>query len=115
MEDLTIIQLTYDFIQWYVPILNRLPRDHKFMLGNRIIAGLYDALETTIKAKYTSKKLPLLYTLNIQLEILRYQSRLLLDFGLIESDRYEHAGRQINAIGIKLGSWIKQQQTRKSR
>jgi RNA-directed DNA polymerase len=28
MEDLPIIQKTYDLIKWYVPILNRLPRDH---------------------------------------------------------------------------------------
>jgi hypothetical protein len=28
MPDLPIIQKTYDLIRWYVPILNRLPRDH---------------------------------------------------------------------------------------
>jgi hypothetical protein len=31
MQDLPIIQKTYDLIKWYVPILNRLPRDHKFL------------------------------------------------------------------------------------
>ena len=29
MNELPIIQKTHDLIQWYVPILNRLPRDHK--------------------------------------------------------------------------------------
>ncbi|MCL1472927.1 four helix bundle protein [Argonema antarcticum A004/B2] len=29
MNELAIIQKTYDLIKWYVPILNRLPRDHK--------------------------------------------------------------------------------------
>jgi hypothetical protein len=29
MPDLTIIQKTYNLIKWYVPILNRLPKDHK--------------------------------------------------------------------------------------
>ena len=33
MNDLPIIQKTHDLIQWYVPILNQLPRDHKFMLA----------------------------------------------------------------------------------
>ncbi len=28
-NDLPIIQKTYDLIKWYVPILGRLPRDHK--------------------------------------------------------------------------------------
>ena len=30
MEELPIIQKTYDLIKWYVPILNRLSKDHKF-------------------------------------------------------------------------------------
>ena len=39
MNELPVIQKNYDLIKWYVPILNRLPRDHKFLLGGRIIAG----------------------------------------------------------------------------
>ena len=31
MSELPVIQKTYDLIKWYVPILNRLPRDHKFL------------------------------------------------------------------------------------
>jgi len=38
-KELPIIQRTYDLIRWYVPILNRLPRNHKFMLGDRITGG----------------------------------------------------------------------------
>jgi len=37
MSELAIIQKTYDLIKWYVPILNRLPRQHRFILGNIII------------------------------------------------------------------------------
>ncbi len=109
MKELAIIQRTYDLIQWYVPILNRLPRDHRFTLGDRMIRSLYDLLETMIQAKYTRKKLALLYDMNVQLEILRYQTRLLLDFQLIQPERYAHAGRQINTVGMELGGWIKQQ------
>ncbi|MEL6384979.1 MAG: four helix bundle protein, partial [Cyanobacteria bacterium J06626_18] len=29
-NDLPIIQKTYDLIKWYVPIINKLPRDHRF-------------------------------------------------------------------------------------
>ncbi|KPQ35334.1 MAG: hypothetical protein HLUCCO16_16790 [Phormidium sp. OSCR] len=39
MKELPIIQKTYDLIQWYVPILNRLPKTHKFTLGDRIISN----------------------------------------------------------------------------
>jgi hypothetical protein len=54
MNDLPIIQRTFDLIKWYVPILNRLPRDHKFALGDRMIALLYDLLENLIMAQYGS-------------------------------------------------------------
>lgn len=110
--ELPIIQKTYDLIRWYVPILNRLPRNHKFLLGDRITAGLYDLLEELIQARYESNKLDRLEPLNAKLDILRHQTRLLLDFNLIHSERYEYAGQLINAIGTDLGSWIKHQRKR---
>jgi hypothetical protein len=109
MTELPIIQKTYDLIKWYVPILNRLPRDHKFLLGDRMIKGLYDLLEGLILARYAKNKRSQLEALNGHLDILRHQTRLLLDFELIAVQRYEHAGKQLNAIGTELGGWIKQQ------
>jgi hypothetical protein len=79
MDELPIIQKTYDLIKWYVPILNRLPRDHKFMLGDRIITGLYNLLDDLIEAKYASDKLAILQSLNTRLDVIRHQTRLLLD------------------------------------
>ena len=115
MPELSIIQKTYDLIRWFVPILNRLPKNHKFILGDRMINGLYDLLEGLIKAKYARKKLNKLEYLNSQLAILRYQTRLLLDFELISEQRYSHASKLIDAIGIELGSWIKQRQEQEMR
>jgi hypothetical protein len=109
MTELPIIQKTYDLIKWYVPILNRLPRDHKFMLGDRITTGLYDLLEGLIAARYAKNKLNQLEKLNGRLDILRHQTRLLLDFQLIAIQRYEYAGKELNSIGADLGGWIKQQ------
>ena len=43
-RDLPIVQKTYDLVKWYVPILNKLPRDHRFLLGDRIITGLDELL-----------------------------------------------------------------------
>jgi hypothetical protein len=109
MSDLPIVQKTYDLIKWYVPILNRLPRNHRFSLGERMIAGLYDLLENLILARYAKDKLALLETLNAKLDVLRHQTRLLLDFQLIQVERYEYVGKLMNEIGSELGGWIKQQ------
>ncbi len=111
--ELSIIQKTYDFIKWYVPIINRLPKSHKFTLGDRMINGLYNFLDGLVSARYNNKeKLAKLEPLNSQLDILRYQTRLLLDFQLIPIHRYEYAGKLINEIGMELGGWIKQQSNR---
>ena len=107
MKELSVIQKTYDCIKWYVPIIERLPKIHKFTLGDRIINQLYDLLEGLIKAKYAKNKLSQLESLNIQLDILRYQTRMLLDFNKMSVERYEYAIKLIDEIGIELGGWIK--------
>lgn len=111
-QELPIIQKAHELILCYVPILNRLPREQKFALGDRIIAELYDLLEGLIAARYARERVRRLETLNGKLDVLRYQSRLLLDFRLIEAKRYQHAAQLINNIGTDLGGWMKQQKQR---
>ncbi|AUB35960.1 hypothetical protein COO91_01853 [Nostoc flagelliforme CCNUN1] len=81
-----------------MPIIERLPKIHKFSLGDRIINQLYDLLEGLIKAKYAKNKLPQLESLNTELDILRYQTRMLLDFNKISVERYEYAIKLLEAV-----------------
>ncbi|MEA5578657.1 diversity-generating retroelement protein Avd [Anabaena sp. UHCC 0451] len=112
MKELSVIQKTYDCIKWYVPIIERLPKIHKFTLGDRIINQLYDLLEGLIQAKYAKNKLPQLESLNTKLDILRYQTRMMLDFNRMSVERYEYAIKLIDEIGTELGGWIKKQRNR---
>ncbi len=113
-EELPIIQKTYDLIMWYVPHLNRLPRDHKFTLGERMINGLYELLDQLITARYEKEKLPRLEGINTRLDLLRYQTRILKDFSLMDLRRYGHVSKLINEIGQNLGLWINQQRQQRS-
>ncbi|MFO0210389.1 MAG: diversity-generating retroelement protein Avd, partial [Pseudanabaena sp.] len=106
MEELPIIQKTYDLIKWYVPILNKLPRNHRFLLGDRTISLLYDLLEGLIQARYSSHKRSQLEALNSSLDILRYQSRLMLDFHLRDVERSDDVSQQMKAIRSELGGWL---------
>jgi hypothetical protein len=110
-KELPIIQKTYDLILWYVPHLNRLPRDHKFALGNRLTEGLYELLEGLIQARYSTEKLARLESLNSLLDVIRYQTRLLKDFHLLDNRRYEFVSKMIDEIGRSLGGWIGQQRS----
>jgi hypothetical protein len=95
-----------------VPILNRLPKEHKFTLGERMVGSLYDLLGGLILARYAPDKRTILTGLNTQLDILRYQSRLLIDFRLIDQDRYARATKLMTDIGKDLGGWTKQQKAK---
>lgn len=108
-DELPIIQKTYDLIVWFVPILNRLPHSHKFMLGDKIIERLYRVLEQLVLARYEQNKLPRLGTIDPEIVLLRYQTRLLRKFELIDDGRYEYASKLIDEIGRNLGGWMGQQ------
>ena len=109
MSELPILQKTYDFVKWYVPILNHLPRTHKYLLGDRLITNLYAFLEDLVQAQYQHEKLEILTRLNRQLEVIRYQTRLLHDFKVMKIQRYENVSKLMNEIGTDLGGWIRQQ------
>jgi len=112
VEELPIIQKTYDLTKWYVPILNRLPRSYKFTLADRMINELYDLLSDLVMARYAQEKLVYLESVNCKLDILRYQTRLLFEFRAVAVHRYEYAGKLIDEIGVDLGGWIKHQSQR---
>jgi hypothetical protein len=113
-SELSIIKKTYNLIQWYVPIINKLPKSYKFTLGDRITNRLYDCLEDLIQAKYARQKLELLQSINLHLDIIRYQGKMLLDFQLISSERYQEVNNLIDDIGRELRGWLNQQQLKES-
>ncbi len=74
-EELVVITKTYDLILWSCNHTSRFPRNHRFVLGERIERNLYDLLELLIQAKYSKEPGPLLQDANLKLEILRFQFR----------------------------------------
>ncbi len=69
--ELPIIQRAYDLINWYVPLLNKFPRDQKLMLGGWLQNTLYGILEGLIRARYRRSKLDVLESLNAELDVVR--------------------------------------------
>jgi hypothetical protein len=109
MSELSVIQKTYDLIRWYTPILARLPKSYKFSLGDRLSSGLQDVLEELIRARFAKDKTMHLQSVNVRLEILRYQTRLLHDLNQIDNKRYEYVSNLFNGVGKEVGGWLKQQ------
>lgn len=107
--DLPIQEATLELIRWFIPILHRLPRQHRHGLGDRLVANLYDLLEQLALARFQRQRLAILEPLRGRIQLIQLQTRLLHDFQLIDLRRYEHASRLITAIGKQHSAWLSQQ------
>ena len=47
-DELVVITRTYDFMLWSCNHVSKFPRNHRFVLAERIERTLYDLLETLI-------------------------------------------------------------------
>ena len=106
-EELVVIAHTYDLILWSCNHTTKFPRNHRFVLGERIERNLYDLLETLIGAKYSRARTELLQRANLLLEILRFQMRLAKDLQCLKIDSYGFATKAIDDIGKLVGGWLK--------
>src|SRR6516225_6638075 len=106
-QELIVIIKTCDSILWSCNHTSRFPRNHRFVLGERIERNLYDLLETLIRAKHTRQRQPLLEQANLTLEILRFQMRLAKDLQCLKVESYGFAAKAIDEIGKLVGGWLK--------
>ena len=56
-EELVIITKTYALILWSCNHTSRFPRQHRFVLGERLERTLYDLLETLIQGHISTSQL----------------------------------------------------------
>ena len=105
--ELIVITKTYDLILWSCNHTGRFPRQHRFVLGERLERNLYDLLETLIQAKYQRERAPLLDAANLKLEVLRFQMRLAKDLQCLKVSSYEFASQAIEEIGRLIGGWAR--------
>src|SRR6516165_285618 len=106
-EELVVITKTYDLILWSCHHTGKFPRNHRFVLGERIERNLYDLLETLIRAKYSKPRQELLEKANLTQEVLRFQMRLAKDLQCLKVESYGFATKAIDEIGKLVGGWLK--------
>jgi len=82
-ENYPIIVKTYNLTKWYIEKLARLPKNHRFTLGEKVQQSLLDLLTLLSDAIYSKNKKPLLLEANKELEKLRILSRLMKDLNLL--------------------------------
>ncbi len=66
------VEAHYQFLLWLLPTVEKFPRSHKFMLGDRIELIALGVLEALIEATYTRDRAEALRRGNLGIEKLRF-------------------------------------------
>jgi len=105
--ELAVISKAYDLAREMTQRTRKLPRDLKFVLGDRMLTTTYDVLDTLVEAKYARPKRDLLQRANLLLDRLRFQVRLCSEEKLISIAQYEYIAGLIDEVGRMLGGWAR--------
>jgi hypothetical protein len=90
---------------WSCRHTGKFPRNHRFVLGERIERNLYDLLETLLWAKYSKQRQELLAKASLVPELLRFQVRLAKDLQCLQVESNALATNSIDEIGQSTTKW----------
>lgn len=105
--ELPVMVKAYDMAMYIIPVVEKMPRKHKFTLGDRIVNHLYDILEKLVDARYSRQRFPILKHVNLALEKLRMLLRIASEMKAISIKAYGNATAHANDVGVMVGGWMK--------
>jgi len=107
MEDLKVLQKTYDMIHYGYVCLRQFPKSEKFALAREIKQVMAGMLRLIIQANKRYYKKTTLQDIDVELATLRTYVRLSKDMGFLPFNKYENWAKMLDEIGKMLGGWIK--------
>lgn len=109
MEELKILQKTYDMIKYGNQCLLQFPRAERYALAAEIKQSMYKILRLIIEANKQRNKRQLQIEIDTELDVLRTFIRLAADnqTKYLPLRKYEIWSKQLNEIGKMLGGWMK--------
>jgi len=111
IENLIIYQKMYDLLIYAFPILNRFPKNQRFVLAQQIQNTLLDTIQLITKANLERDKRKALREADIQLSMAKLLVRIAHDLNLLSHRHYGQMSMRLNEVGRLLGGWRKQQST----
>ena len=107
MEELKILQKTFDMINYAYPALAQYPNGEKFALVADIKRCMDVMLERIIEANKKYYKKTTLQELDVEVEKLKAYVRLSYNLGFLPPKKYEQWSGLVVEIGRMVGGWIK--------
>ncbi|HRU02030.1 MAG TPA: diversity-generating retroelement protein Avd [Victivallales bacterium] len=107
MDKLILYQKVYDLTLYSFPIINRFPKNQRFVLGQQIQNCMIDISKLIVHANKLRNKKEKLYEVDIELEKLRFLIRLSKDLRIMPVKKYGNCIVKIEEIGKILGGILK--------
>ncbi len=108
-DKLIIFQRIYDFLLWLYPLINRIPKSHRLVLGKHLeelgLKMLLSSIQAN-KARDGARK-TIQLQISDELDELRILVRLTKDLRFMSLAQYECAAGKINEIRKILYGWTK--------
>ncbi|HYT88480.1 MAG TPA: four helix bundle protein [Gemmataceae bacterium] len=100
------VEAHYQFLLWLVPTVDRFPKAHKFVFGDRVLNVGLDVLELLVAATFTKERKTHLGQANLGIDKLRFLLRMASDFRFLDRGRYEQfkQARLLHCMSSQLGT-----------
>ncbi len=104
-----LFKKTYALLLWLYPIINRIPKSHRLILGRKIEELSISLLILIIQANKSRGKERQLLQSNFsnELDMLRIFIRLTKDLKLMSIKQYISTSKKLNELGRMLNGWMK--------
>ena len=103
-----IFTQTYDLLRWMLPLVGKMPREHRGGLARRIPDAAFAFQRQLIAAtKHADEQAALLREADTTLAELRLLLRLARDLKATSFQQYEEGARRSGEIGRLLGGWLR--------
>jgi hypothetical protein len=86
----------YDYAKWVLERVESLPKNQKYVLGQRLSNQVMEVLELLVEASYSREKRDLLATVNRKMEVVRWTVRMCKDQNLLSASQFTHSARCLN-------------------
>ncbi len=105
--ELPVYKATYDLLLQIFELTNKLAREYKFTLGEKLKNETTELLSNIYRANRISEKSKLLETARENLELVRLYIRILFDTKQIGSKKHIFINQSIEKVSKQLAGWHK--------
>ena len=114
-NDLPIFVKWMDFLEWLMPVTEKVPRRVRASYATRVESLALDVAQALVVARYTRTTAAHLQPINLLIEQLRILLRLGHRLNYLSNESYRHGSRSLDEVGRMLGAWLKSVTSKSSR